>query len=349
MAPISTPAWAGQISSTLGAWPISRANTSFAGCPRKTAALEFPDQADAHQNAASWRLWHCASCRAASTRPRVGRQSVVAQHGRLPGRKIHHHGTCMPIFGHMGSPKCAGAAGVQRVHRIKMHAIQFQFAGLQRPIPASTSSSSLCPLPEHRRCPRSHLGTVKLTWSSRATPSASRTTDTPARTGLWPNGRIVTLHAPHVHLASHHGLCQPSRCLFDGHFGNHPPLAHHGHLVTKPQSLFQLVRNQQDGGALLAQAAQHAKQLLGFLGSGPLWARPESNLGPTVQGFRISSRWTISHRQIRHQGIQAYMRPGGLHQGFTASAHLVVGAAQQASAARPPASRFPTRSGCPPT
>ncbi len=213
-----------------------------------------------------------------------------------------------------------------------MHAIQFQFARLQRPHTGQHFQQLTLPISRHpgdaHDLTLTH-GKVDLIEPRNAQRVAHH--QALRAQGCGTRRCIATLDTAHVHFASHHGLCQTfDGRLVNGHFGNHPPLAHHGHFVAQPQDLFQLMRNQQDGGALLAQAAQHAKQLFGFLGCEDCGGFVQNqHLGPTVQGFEDFQPLAISHRQIRHQGIQAHMQPGRLHQGLQPLADLVIGTAQQ--------------------
>ena len=130
-----------------------------------------------------------------------------------------------------------------------------------------------------------------------------------------------------MHFAPDHGLGQTfAGCLRNGQLLNHPARAHDRYLVAQTHHFLELVRNQQNGGSLLAQHAQHVEQLLGLLGRqhGGGFVQNQ-NFGTPVQGFENFQPLPVTHRQISNQRIQGYVQAGRLHQGVELAAHLGIG------------------------
>ena len=110
------------------------------------------------------------------------------------------------------------------MHRIKMHAVQFQFAGLQWPYRPALPAVHFCPLPDTPAMPTiSPCNTVKVDLvEPRHAQRITHHQALRARRAVV-NAVASSLNAPHVYLASHHGLRQAfNRCPGDGHFRQPP-------------------------------------------------------------------------------------------------------------------------------
>ena len=141
----------------------------------------------------------------------------------------------------------------------------------------------------------------------------------------------LPFHPAHVHLTSHHGQRQGlHRGLGNGQLLHNAATAHHGHVVAQAHDLLELVGDEQNGAALVAQHPQHVEQLLGFLrreyGSGLI---QDQNTGAAVQRLQDFKALTVPDRQVLHQRVQVNFEPGTQHQGIQTHTHLPLGTPQR--------------------
>ena len=143
--------------------------------------------------------------------------------------------------------------------------------------------------------------------------------------------RRAWLNPANVDLASDHGLGQAFDAGFgDRQFLHHAPGAHHRDLIAQAHHLLELVGDQQNGGALLAQAIEHAKQMLGLLrrqDRGRLVQ--DQNPGAPVQRLENLQALAVADRQRGHALVQIDQQTGAAHQRVELDANRRLGALQQ--------------------
>jgi hypothetical protein len=155
--------------------------------------------------------------------------------------------------------------------------------------------------------------------------------------------------AAEVHAAAHHGLGQRvDRRGGDGRVQHHGAAAHHGDRVAQGHDLLELVRDQQDGGAPIAQPAQGDEQLLGLCGVSTAVGSSRIRMrAPRYSALRISSRWRSPTGRSSPR-VQVDLQAGVAHQRSRRFAHDAPRHGQAPVPARRRASRCPARSACPP-
>ena len=130
--------------------------------------------------------------------------------------------------------------------------------------------------------------------------------------------------AAQVDAPAHHGFGQAVDAgVGDGAVQHHLAATHHGHGVAQRHDLLELVRDEQDGRAARAQAAQRGEERVCFLrrehGGGLV---QDQDACAAVQGFEDLQPLAFTDRQVRYLRIQVDLHAGVVHQHVELGPHL---------------------------
>jgi hypothetical protein len=255
----------------------------------------------------------------------VARPLLVAQHGRFPGREGQHQPALVAVFGHVGDAVLARLAGVDPVVGVEAGVAHAQRARLRRVHARQQVQQFALPIARDAGDADDLAGAqrdrhaVQPRHAQRVAPDqvlglhqhrAGRT-------------RRIALGPTEVHTPADHGFGQAVEAgAADGGVQHHRAGAHHGHRIAQRHDLLELVRDQQDGRAAVAQAAQGVEQRLG-LGRRQHRGRfvQDQDVRAAVQRLQNLQPLALAHRQVGHRGVQLDLQAGVMHQRFELRPH----------------------------
>ena len=238
--------------------------------------------------------------------PVVGGIVVVTQDRRFLGRKGPHQAAAQTVLGHVGDLEVAhgggveGAGGGERLpHHGEASRAHRADAGEQvqkLALAVAGNAGNADDLPAR---------TEKLTLSTRLSPTRSTKVSPSTASTVSPawGRRLVD---PQQHLAPDHQLGQFLLAGLAGPaMGDHLAAAHDGDVIGDRHDLLQLVGDQDDGNALLAQGIENAEELNGFLRrqhAGRLIE--DQDVGTAVERLQDLDALLLAHRQVAGQRIR---------------------------------------------
>jgi hypothetical protein len=219
--------------------------------------------------------------------------------------KLDHDAVAQPVFGHVGARRVSRSSSRELASAARRSAaIGLPFSGASPPLalrmPDRISSSSDWPLPATPAMP-----TISPALTSRSIPSSSVAPllGRQRQAAHFEHGRARRhgfFRRQRAHAAADHHLGQPGRVgVGGGHGADHGAAAHHGDGIGVVEDLAQLVRDEQDGLALVLERLQDAEQVVGFLlgVSTAVGSSRISTSAPRYKAFSTSTRCCWPTRQ----------------------------------------------------